>query len=47
VDVEGLDPEATESRAVDEKARFTFRGEPKPPRVPVTPPVDMAKSGEE
>jgi ATP-dependent Clp protease ATP-binding subunit ClpC len=43
VDVEGLDPEATGARAADDKAKFTFRGEPKPPRVPVTPPVDMAK----
>ena len=43
VDVEGLDPEATGCRAADDKAKFTFRGAPKPPRVPVTPPVDMAK----
>ena len=44
VDVEGLDPDAPEgSRAADDKAKFTFRGEPKPPRVPLTPRVDMAK----
>jgi ATP-dependent Clp protease ATP-binding subunit ClpC len=43
VDVEGLAPDATGSRAADDKAKFTFRGEPKPPRVPLTPPVDMAK----
>ena len=44
VDVEGLDPDAPEgSRAADDKAKFTFRGEPKPPRVPLTAPVDMAK----
>ena len=38
VDVEGVDPDAPEgSRAADDKARFTFRGEPKPavrPRQP-------------
>ena len=44
VDVEGLDPNAPEgSRAADDKAKFTFRGEPRPPRVPVTPPVNTAK----
>jgi ATP-dependent Clp protease ATP-binding subunit ClpC len=44
VDVEGLDPDATEgSRAADDKAKFTFRGEPKPSLVPDAPPVDMAK----
>ncbi len=48
VDVEGLDPNAPEgSRAADDKAKFTFRGEPKPSLVPDAPPVDMAKSGEE
>ena len=48
VDVEGLDPDAPEgSRAADDKAKFTFRGEPKPSLVPDAPPVDMAKSGEE
>ncbi len=44
VDVEGLDPEAPEgSRAADDKAKFTFRGEPKPSLVPDTPPMDMAQ----
>jgi ATP-dependent Clp protease ATP-binding subunit ClpC len=44
VDVDGLDPNAPEgSRAADDKARFTFRGEPKPSLVPDSPPVDMAK----
>jgi ATP-dependent Clp protease ATP-binding subunit ClpC len=48
VDVEGLDPDAPEgSRAADDKAKFTFRGEPKPSLVPDAPPVDLAKSGEE
>ena len=48
VDVEGLDPDAPEgSRAADDKAKFTFRGEPKPSLVPDVLPVDMAKSGEE
>jgi ATP-dependent Clp protease ATP-binding subunit ClpC len=47
VDVEGLDPNAPESRAADDKAKFTFRGEPKPSLVPDVPPVDLAKSGEE
>ena len=37
----------TGSRAADDKARFTFRGEPKPSVVPDAPPMDMAKSGEE
>jgi ATP-dependent Clp protease ATP-binding subunit ClpC len=47
VDVEGLDPDAPEgSRAADDKAKFTFRGEPKPSLVPDAPPVDLAK-GEE
>jgi ATP-dependent Clp protease ATP-binding subunit ClpC len=47
VDVEGLDPNALEgSRAADDKAKFTFRGEPKPSLVPDAPPVDLAK-GEE
>ncbi|MGQ0576484.1 MAG: ATP-dependent Clp protease ATP-binding subunit [Pseudonocardia sp.] len=49
VDVEGLDPDAPEgSRAVDDKAKFTFRGEPKPSIVvPDAPPVDMAGAGED
>ena len=48
VDVEGLDPDAPEgSRAADDKAKFTFRGEPKPSLVPDAPPVDLAKSGEQ
>jgi len=47
VDVEGLDPDAAESRAADDKAKFTFRGEPKPVMVPDAPPVDLAKSSEE
>jgi ATP-dependent Clp protease ATP-binding subunit ClpC len=48
VDVEGLNPDAPEgSRAGDDKAVFTFRGEPKPSLVPDAPPVDLAKSGEE
>jgi ATP-dependent Clp protease ATP-binding subunit ClpC len=42
--VVGPDPDAPEgSRAADDKAKFTFRGAPKPPRVPDAPPVDMAK----
>src|SRR6201747_1188736 len=44
VDVEGLDPNAPESRAADDKAKFTFRGEPKASLVPAVPPVDMAKA---
>ncbi|QJY46023.1 ATP-dependent Clp protease ATP-binding subunit [Pseudonocardia broussonetiae] len=47
VDVEGIDPEADDSKAADDKATFTFRGEPKPVMVPDSPPVDLAKSGEE
>ncbi len=47
VDVEGLDPDAAESRTADDKAKFTFRGEPKPVTVPDIPPVDLAKSSEE
>jgi ATP-dependent Clp protease ATP-binding subunit ClpC len=41
VDVEGVGPDAPEgSRAVDEKTRFTFRGEPKPVlTVPDAPPI--------
>ncbi|OLT17479.1 NDP-hexose 4-ketoreductase [Pseudonocardia sp. CNS-139] len=46
VDVDGFDPNAPEGR-VDDKAKFTFRGEPKPVTVPDAPPVDMAQSGEE
>ncbi|MHA6785740.1 ATP-dependent Clp protease ATP-binding subunit [Pseudonocardia saturnea] len=47
VDVEGIDPAAEDSKAADDKAKFTFRGEPKPVMVPDAPPVDLAKSGEE
>ena len=47
VDVEGIDPDAEDSKAVDDKAVFTFRGEPKPVTVPDAPPVDLAKSGDE
>ncbi|WP_300011999.1 ATP-dependent Clp protease ATP-binding subunit [Pseudonocardia sp.] len=47
VDVEGIDPDAAESRNADDKAVFTFRGEPKPVTVPDSPPVDLAKSGDE
>ena len=48
VDVEGLDPDAPKgSRAGDNKAEFTFRGEPKPVNVPDVLPIDMANSGEE
>jgi ATP-dependent Clp protease ATP-binding subunit ClpC len=47
VDVEGIDADASSSRAADDKAVFTFRGEPKPVTVPDSPPVDMAKSGDE
>jgi ATP-dependent Clp protease ATP-binding subunit ClpC len=41
VDVEGVNPDATEgSRSADDKARFTFRGEPKPVlSVPDAPPI--------
>ena len=41
VDVEGVNPDAPEgSRAADDKARFTFRGEPKPAvTVPDAPPI--------
>ena len=41
VDVEGVNPEVAEgSRAADDKARFTFRGEPKPAvTVPDAPPI--------
>jgi ATP-dependent Clp protease ATP-binding subunit ClpC len=47
VDVEGIDPAAEDSKAADDKAKFTFRGEPKPVMVPDAPPVDLAKSGDE
>ena len=49
VDVEGVNPDAPEgSRAADDKARFTFRGEPKPAvTVPDAPPMDMAGAGDE
>jgi ATP-dependent Clp protease ATP-binding subunit ClpC len=47
VDVEGIDPAAPEgSRAGDDKATFTFRGELKPVTVPDAPPVDMAQTEE-
>ncbi|HZG91037.1 MAG TPA: ATP-dependent Clp protease ATP-binding subunit [Pseudonocardia sp.] len=46
VDVEGIDPEAANSKTADDKAKFTFRGEPKPVTVPDAPPVDLAKSDE-
>ena len=41
VDVEGVNPDAPEgSRSADDKARFTFRGEPKPVlSVPDAPPI--------
>jgi ATP-dependent Clp protease ATP-binding subunit ClpC len=39
-DVEGWDGEGP-----DDKAHFTFRGEPKPASVPDVPPVDLAASG--
>jgi ATP-dependent Clp protease ATP-binding subunit ClpC len=45
VDVEGYDPDAG-GKAADDKARFVFRGEPKPVTVPDAPPVDMAKTDE-
>ena len=49
VDVEGVNPDAPEgSRSTDDKARFTFRGEPKPVvTVPDAPPMDMAGAGYE
>ncbi|HEV7471495.1 MAG TPA: AAA family ATPase, partial [Pseudonocardia sp.] len=50
VDVEGLDKDAPEgSRAADDKARFTFRGEPRPAvTVPDAPPAELsAGTGEE
>ena len=49
VDVEGVNPDAPEgSRSTDDKARFTFRGEPKPAvTVPDAPPMDMAGAGDE
>jgi ATP-dependent Clp protease ATP-binding subunit ClpC len=47
VDVEGFDPDAPEGRTSDDKAKFVFRGEPKPVTVPDAPPVDMAQSGDE
>src|SRR4051812_30430169 len=41
VDVEGVNPDAPEgSRAADDKAKFTFRGEPKPAvMMPDAPPI--------
>ncbi|MDN5920648.1 MAG: NDP-hexose 4-ketoreductase, partial [Pseudonocardia sp.] len=49
VDVEGIDSDAPEnSKAQDDKAHFTFRGEPKPAGpVPDSPPTELAASGEE
>ena len=48
VDGDGIETNDAEgSRALDDKAVFTFRGEPKPSLVPDVPPVDLAKSGEE
>ena len=49
VDVEGVKPDAPEgSRSTDDKAKFTFRGEPKPVvTVPDAPPMDMAGAGDE
>jgi len=46
VDVENFDPDAPEGRG-DDKAKFVFRGEPKPVTVPDSPPVDMAGQGDE
>jgi ATP-dependent Clp protease ATP-binding subunit ClpC len=45
VDVEGVNPDAPEgSRSADDKARFTFRGEPKPVlSVPDSPPIRPAR----
>jgi hypothetical protein len=44
VDVEGANPDAPEgSRSADDKARFTFRGEPKP--VGFQNPVTAAEAG--
>ena len=40
-DVEGWDGEGK----ADDEARFVFRGEPKPQRVPDAPPVELAASG--
>ena len=40
-DVEGWDGEGP-----DDKAKFTFRGEAKPPHVPDAPPVSIGASGE-
>ncbi|SFS57071.1 ATP-dependent Clp protease ATP-binding subunit [Saccharopolyspora flava] len=42
VDVEGWDGEGA-----DDKAVFTFRGEPKPSAVPDTPPVGVSAQGED
>ena len=49
VDVEGLDKDAPEgSKAYDDKAHFTFRGEAKPTSpVPDSPPTELAGTGEE
>jgi len=42
IDVEGFDPDDT-TRAATDKARFTFRGEPKPVVVPDTVPAALGK----
>src|SRR4051812_13196961 len=49
VDVEGLDESVAEGNpAHDDKATFTFRGEPRPATgVPDAPPVDIAAGGGE
>jgi ATP-dependent Clp protease ATP-binding subunit ClpC len=48
VDVEGVEDIPEGSRTADDKAKFTFRGEPKPAvTVPDSPPMDMAGAGEE
>ncbi len=49
VDVEGIDEDAPEgSKAHDDKAHFTFRGELKPSApVPDSPPTSLAGTGEE
>ncbi len=44
VDVQGIDPNDPKAPGPPTtKAKFTFRGEPKPSLVPDSPPVDMAK----
>ena len=39
--------DSDQAAAADDKAKFTFRGEPKPVTVPDAPPVDMAKQSDE